>query len=172
MRPDRDGESKPTGGSSPMMHRVLLVEPLYDIGGEELLRRHAEVELLRQPTRAAVVAAAARAHGICARYPNRIDEEVISGAEDLVIIATSGRGTDAVDIEAATRHGVAVANNPGFGRVPVSEHALTMLLALARHVVPHDRMVRPGRGWQDRLRAATAIVDAEGQTLGTAGRRQ
>jgi len=51
----------------------------------------------------------------------------------------------------------------------VSEHALTMLLALARHVVPHDRMTRAGRGWQDRLRADTAIVDVEGQTLGIVG---
>jgi D-3-phosphoglycerate dehydrogenase/microcystin synthetase protein McyI len=152
-----------------MTHRVLLVEPLYDIGGEELLRRHADVELLRRPNRADVIAAASRANGICARYPNRIDEEVIAGAEDLVIIATSGRGTDAVDIEAATRHGVAVANNPGFGRIPVSEHALTMLLALARHLPAHDRMLREGRGWQDRLAGPTAIIDIEGRTLGIVG---
>jgi phosphoglycerate dehydrogenase-like enzyme len=152
-----------------MKPRVLLVEPLYDESGEILLRQHASVELLRKPAREVLVAAAAQAHGISARYPNRLDEEVIGAAKDLVVIAASGRGTDAIDIEAATRHGVAVVNNPGFGRVPVSEHALGLLLGLGRHLFAHDRMTRGGRGWQERLQPGNTIRDLEGGTLGIVG---
>ncbi len=152
-----------------MRPQVLLIDPLYHSCGEELLRAHADVELLRKPQREAVLAAAARAHGICARYPNQVDEPLIAAAGDLVVIVTSGRGTDAVDIEAATRQGVVVANNPGIGRIPVSEHALFLLLALIRHGPAHDRMTRAGRGWQDRLGPGNTIRDLDGGTLGIVG---
>lgn len=149
--------------------RILLVEPLYHSAGEELLRRYADVTVLSKPSRAELIAAARSAHAICPRYPNRIDEDVVTTAMDLVIIATSGRGTDAVDIEAATKHGIIVTNNPHFGRIPVSEHALSLLLALSRHLFEHDRMTRAVRGWQDRMAAHNTIIDLEGRTLGIIG---
>ncbi len=152
-----------------MKPHVLLIDRLYHVCGEELLREHADVTLLRKPPREAALAEAARAHGICARYPNRVDAALIAAALDLVVIATSGRGTDAVDLEAATRQGVAVVNNPGIGRIPVSEHALFLLLALTRHGPAHDAMTRAGRGWRDRLGPGNTIRDLEGGTLGIVG---
>jgi D-3-phosphoglycerate dehydrogenase / 2-oxoglutarate reductase len=149
--------------------KILLLEPLYHPSGEELLCAHAEVTVLRKPAHAEVVAAAASANAICPRYPNRVDRDVIAAARDLVVVSTSGRGTDGVDIEAATEHGVIVTNNPGFGRIPVSEHALSMLLALSRHLFEHDRMTRTARGWQDRMQAHNTIIDLEGRTLGIVG---
>lgn len=152
-----------------MRHHVLLIDPLYHPGGEALLREHAEVELLLRPERPAVLAAARTAHAICGRYPNKVDAEVIAAAEDLLVICSSGRGTDAIDIEAATAHGVSVVNNPGFGKVPVSEHALFMMLSLSRHGAAHDAMTRAGTGWSDRLGPANTIRDLEGGTLGIVG---
>jgi D-3-phosphoglycerate dehydrogenase len=152
-----------------MKHRVLLLDPLYDTCGEDLLRQHADVKVLCKPPRELVLSAAATSHGICGRYPNRVDKEVIAAAKDLVVIASSGRGTDAIDVEAATRHGVAVVNCPGFGRIPVSEHAVSLLLSLSRHLFSHDRMTRDGRGWQDRLQPSNTIIDLEGSTLGIVG---
>lgn len=152
-----------------MLHKVLLIDPLYHPGGEAHLREHAEVELLLRPERAAVLAAARRAHGICGRYPNKVDAEVIAAAEDLLVICSSGRGTDAIDIEAATERGVSVVNNPGFGKVPVSEHALFMMMSLSRHGFEHDAMVRTGSGWSDRLAEGNTIRDLEGSTLGIVG---
>lgn len=155
--------------SPSVRHRVLLIDPLYHPGGEALLREHAEVELLVLPERAAVLAAARRAHGICGRYPNKVDAEVIAAATDLLVICTSGRGTDAVDIAAATAHGVSVVNNPGFGKVPVSEHAMFMMMSLSRHGAAHDALTRSGRGWSDRLGPKNTIRDLEGSTLGIVG---
>lgn len=152
-----------------MRHKVLLIDPLYHPGGEAHLREHADVELLIRPERAAVLAAACGAHGICGRYPNKVDAEVIAAAEDLLVICSSGRGTDAIDIEAATERGVSVVNNPGFGKVPVSEHALFMMMSLSRHGFEHDAMTRAGTGWSDRLGDGNTIWDLEGSTLGIVG---
>lgn len=152
-----------------MRHKVLLIDPLYHPGGEAHLRERADVELLIRPERADVLAAARGAHGICGRYPNKVDAEVIAAAEDLLVICSSGRGTDAIDIEAATERGVSVVNNPGFGKVPVSEHALFMMMSLSRHGMAHDAMTRAGTGWSDRLGADNTIRDLESSTLGIVG---
>lgn len=152
-----------------MRHNVLLIDPLYDQGGEAHLREHAAIELLIRPEREAVLAAAKSAHGICGRYPNKVDAEVIAAAEDLLVICTSGRGTDAVDIAAATERGVSVVNNPGFGKVPVSEHALFMMMSLSRHGAAHDALTREGRGWSDRLGPTNTIRDLQGGVLGIVG---
>jgi phosphoglycerate dehydrogenase-like enzyme len=150
-------------------HRVVLIDHLYHPSGEALLAEHADVTLLEKPERADVLAAVRGAHGICGRYPNRVDAEVIAAAEDLLVICSSGRGTDAIDIEAATERGVTVVNNPGFGKVPVSEHAMFMLMALSRHGMEHDAMTRQGRGWTDRLGAGNTIRDLDRCTLGIVG---
>jgi len=64
-----------------MRHKVLLIDPLYHPGGEAHLREHAEVELLVRPEHDAVLAAARGAHGICGRYPNKVDAAVIAAAD-------------------------------------------------------------------------------------------
>ena len=152
-----------------LRHRVLLIDPLYHSSGEARLREHAQVDLLVRPDHDAVLDAARTAHGICARYPNKVDAEVIAAAEDLLVICSSGRGTDAIDIDAASEHGVTVVNNPGFGKIPVSEHTLFMLLSLSRFGAEHDAMTRAGRGWSDRLAGNNTIRDLHGATLGIVG---
>ncbi len=152
------------------MHpKVLLIGHLYHPDGEAHLAARADLAVLPAPTREELLEAAKTAHAISPRYPNRADAEVIAAAEDLVIIHTSGRGTDAVDVEAATRHGVIVCNNPGFGRIPVSEHALFMLLGLSRHGREHDAIMRAGRGWEDRLQKHNIIRDLQGGVIGIIG---
>ncbi len=147
---------------------VVLAEPMYHPAGEALLRRQCEVEVLHSPTPAQLAAAAAQAHAIAARYPQRVDETMLAAARHVVVVACSGRGTDAVDIVAATRHGVAVVNNPGFGTRPVSEAAMALMLALAKRVIPSDRWMRQGEGWKHRT-AFGDFMELHGKTLGIVG---
>ncbi|MBI3372557.1 MAG: hydroxyacid dehydrogenase [Betaproteobacteria bacterium] len=147
---------------------VLLAEPMYHAAGEELLRAHCEVRVLHSPDAASIAAAAAGAHALIARYPHRVDDALFDAAPGLVIVACSGRGTDAIDIPAATRHGVAVVNNPGFGMRPVSEAAIALMLTLARRVFPMDAWMRRGEGWQHRSNFAD-FMELEGKTLGIVG---
>lgn len=147
--------------------RVVLIEPLYDPAGQELLARHTEVQVLHQPTPDAIREAVREAAGVVVRYPARLRGETIREGRDLLVISTSGRGTDAVDIQAATEGGVAVVNNPGLGTVPVSEHTVALLLDLAKQITCSDIRARRGEGWAEGHRSTRFHL--EGRTLGIIG---
>src|SRR5438128_1533561 len=61
---------------------------------------------------------------------------VLEARPELRIIARQGVGFDAVDLKAATDHGIAVATAPGTNHDAVAEHAFTLLLALAKGLIP------------------------------------
>lgn len=147
---------------------VVLAERLYHPAGEALLERHARVRVLESPTPAAIAGACADAHALIARYPHRVDAALLDAAPGLVIVACSGRGTDAVDVAAASERGVAVVNNPGFGRRPVSETAIAMILALAKRLLASDAWMRRGEGWRHRS-DFSEFLELEGRTLGVVG---
>jgi phosphoglycerate dehydrogenase-like enzyme len=86
----------------------------------------------------------------------------------LKFIALSRTGYDDVDLDAATRHDVAVANTPGYANEAVAEHVFAMLLAFLRKVREADDAVRSGKfectAWQGR--------ELAGKTLGVIGTGQ
>jgi phosphoglycerate dehydrogenase-like enzyme len=88
---------------------------------------------------------------------------VIESAKDLRVIARAGVGYDAVDIAAATEHGVAVTITPGTNHETVAEHVFALLLALAKEVVRQDAHTKAGR-WR---REQTLAV--RNRTLGIVG---
>lgn len=81
----------------------------------------------------------------------------------LKIVARAGVGYDAVDVQAATDHGVAVAIAPGTNQDSVAEHCFMLLLALSRHLINQHNPIRDGK-WP---RAANLPV--RGKTLGLVG---
>src|SRR5574342_940883 len=91
---------------------VVLLGRMYHPEGEQLLAREVRLEILEQPTLEQTAAALRGAAGAFVRYPNRLPASALEGAARLRVISTSGRGTDAVDIAAATARGIAVVNNP------------------------------------------------------------
>ncbi len=77
-----------------------------------------------------------------------LNERVLSVAPHLKIIAKHGAGVDSVDIAAATRRGIAVMVANGANADAVAEHALALMLSLARELPRFDRDVRSG-AWRD-----------------------
>ncbi|MFT4219657.1 MAG: phosphoglycerate dehydrogenase [Microbacterium sp.] len=73
-----------------------------------------------------------------------VTAEHLAAAPRLRIVARYGVGVEAVDIEAATRRGVWVANTPGANADAVADHAVGLMLAALRHTVDGDRRVRRG----------------------------
>jgi D-3-phosphoglycerate dehydrogenase len=82
------------------------------------------------------------------------------------VVARYGTGYDTVDVAAATDRGIVVANVVGFGVHEVAEHAVALLLAGARRIVAHDRLVRAG-AWD--IAQQDAIHRITGSTLGLVG---
>ncbi|MFQ6022206.1 MAG: hydroxyacid dehydrogenase [Acidiferrobacterales bacterium] len=147
--------------------RVLLIGSMYDPAGEELLARHTQVEVLGNASEAAIRDEVRTAFAAFVRYPSRLGGDAIRTAADLLVISTSGRGTDAVDIEAATTQGIAVVNNPGLGSVPVSEHTMGLMLSLAKRFTHTHGELRRAKGWGESH--AWTRIELQGRTLGVIG---
>jgi len=88
---------------------------------------------------------------------------VIESSPGLRVIARAGVGYDAVDVAAATEHGIAVTITPGTNQDTVAEHTFALILGLAKKVVAGDRTVRSG-SW-----AREPSLPLRGRTLGIAG---
>jgi D-3-phosphoglycerate dehydrogenase len=95
-----------------------------------------------------------------------LDADVLRACPRLRFISFLGIGyASYIDVEAATRQGILVANTPDYGATSVAEHTLAMMLALTRHVVAGDRSLRAGRWEPGRLIG----MEMRGKTLGVVG---
>ncbi|MBD7995967.1 C-terminal binding protein [Arthrobacter sp. Sa2CUA1] len=103
----------------------------------------AELTLAQCHTEDEVIAAAQDADGIVVQYAP-ITERVLAALPRLKAVGRYGVGVDTVDVDAATRHGVAVCNVPDYGTEDVSDHALALALSLARGIAQLDRNLRSG----------------------------
>jgi phosphoglycerate dehydrogenase-like enzyme len=96
----------------------------------------------------------------------RITRAVLAALPRCRVVVRYGVGTDTVDVDAATEHGVAVCNVPDYGVEEVSDHALALLLALGRRIVTLDRAVRGG-DWS--LASSPDVRRLRGRVLGLVG---
>lgn len=136
----------------------------------------AAVELLRQApgftvtapggmARADVLAAIPSADALIIRSATTADAELLAAAPRLKVVARAGVGVDNVDLPSATRQGIVVMNTPDGNTIATAEHALGLLLALARHIPDSEISMRGGR-WD---RKAFMGVELRGKTLGIIG---
>ena len=149
------------------MPRILLVNHLYHSDGEHLLRESAEVVVADSDSLAALAPHLAGCDAIMARTPARVSAEVIAAAPRLRVVSTSGFGTDNIDIPAATAAGVLVVNNPGSAENSVAEHAVALILALAKKLTWSDGAVRSLKPWD--FRGGFDAIELRGRTLGVVG---
>jgi phosphoglycerate dehydrogenase-like enzyme len=94
------------------------------------------------------------------------DEDVLAGLPNLKVIARSGIGVDAIDLDAATRRGVLVTNTPDAPTVSTAEHTIALMMAVAKSL----------NSAAERLRSATGnyiadhhAMELDGRTLGLVG---
>jgi D-3-phosphoglycerate dehydrogenase len=99
-------------------------------------------------------------------YAGPITADVMAQMPKCKIIARYGIGVDTIDVEAATRAGIIVTNNPTYCIEEVAEHTMALVLACARKVVFYDRMVRAGR-WE--VPPGKPMFRLVGRTLGLVG---
>ncbi|MGH9161263.1 MAG: C-terminal binding protein, partial [Vicinamibacteraceae bacterium] len=95
-----------------------------------------------------------------------VTEKVIRAAENCVSIGRYGIGLDNIDVDCATRLGIVVTNVPAYCVEEVSEHALALLLTLARKTAVYDRSIKAG---MYNLQAGGPLYRVRGKTLGIVG---
>jgi glyoxylate reductase len=116
-----------------------------------------------------LVEAPAGADGVVAMLTRRVDDDFLDAAgERLRIVANYGVGVDNIDLDAARRRGVVVANTPDVLTHAAAELTIALILALLRRVVEGDRFVRSGEPWRFSLEFMLG-EGLDGKMLGVVG---
>jgi D-3-phosphoglycerate dehydrogenase len=141
--------------------RVLVREPIAD-AGIELLRSRFDVDVDLDSDLAERIG---DYDAIVIRSATKLDAALIERAEKLRVIGRAGVGVDNVDVDAATRRGIVVANAPDSTVIAAAEHTLGLLVALSRNIPQAHAELKQGR-WE---RSAFSGVELAGKTLGVLG---
>jgi D-3-phosphoglycerate dehydrogenase len=103
--------------------------------------------------------------GLAIRSASKITEKIISNAKNLKVIGRAGIGVDNVDIPAATKKGIIVMNTPFGNSITTAEHAISLLLSLARQIPEADASTRAGKWEKNRFMG----VEVTNKVLGLIG---
>ena len=112
-----------------------------------------------------LVSALADADALIVRSAVEVNAGILRGAGKLRVIGRAGVGVDNIDLEAATKAGIAVMNTPGANAVAVAEHTLALMLGLARQLTRADSTTRAGK-WEKKSLQGSEL---RGKTLGIIG---
>src|SRR5437588_4106320 len=129
------------------MPRVLISDKLEAPGLDLLRQAGVELDERHGLTGPALQDALRNADGVIVRSGTRLTAELLADPGRLRAIARAGVGVDNIDVPAATRRGIVVMNTPGGNTVSTAEHAVALLLALARQLPAADASLRAGR-WE------------------------
>ncbi len=103
--------------------------------------------------------------GLAIRSATKVTEKVIGAAKKLRVIGRAGIGVDNVDIPAATKKGIIVMNTPFGNSITTAEHAISLMLSLARQIPEADISTRAGKWEKNRFMG----VEVFNKTLGIIG---
>ena len=143
---------------------VLIAEELSP-AGIAALGDDFEVREVDGTDRPALLAALADADAVIVRSATQIDAEALAAAGRLKVVARAGIGLDNVDVPAATSRGVMVVNAPQSNIVSAAEHAIALLLAAMRNVVPAAAALKQGQ-WK---RSKYTGIELTEKTVGVVG---
>lgn len=147
------------------MSRIVVAEELAERGLAKMRAAGHDVDVLTGLDPGALREAMRGAHALVVRSATTVDDALLGAAPDLVVVGRAGVGLDNIDIEAATRRGVMVANAPESNVVSAAEHTMAMLLSLARNIPQAHAALVDGR-WE---RSRWEGVELFDKVLGVAG---
>ena len=153
--------TRPFPPGMPDRPRVLVREPIAE-AGVELLRSRFDVDVDGDSDLAETIAGY---DAIVIRSATQMTEEVIARADRLKVIGRAGVGVDNVDVDAATRRGIVVANAPDSTVVSAAEQTIGLLVALARNIPQAHAALKQGT-WE---RSRWGGIELAGKTLGVLG---
>jgi D-3-phosphoglycerate dehydrogenase len=145
--------------------KVLVTDPIADAGIETFREAGHEVQTAYDLTETALREAVADADALVVRSGTDVNQSLFEAAPTLQIVGRAGIGVDNIDIEAATDHGVIVANAPQGNVRAAAEHAVAMAFATARSIPEAHQRLRDGE-WAKSDLLGTELND---KTLGVVG---
>ena len=144
------------------MTRVLVAENIGESGVELLRREGFDVDV---GVNGDIAERIGDYDGLIVRSATKVTAELIEKAPNLKVIGRAGVGVDNVDVEAATKRGIIVANAPQSNVVTAAEHTVALLLALARNIPQAHASLTSGK-WERSKFSGVELMD---KTLGILG---
>jgi len=144
------------------LSKVLVREPIAEAGIRLLRERGFEVDLDGDSDLAETIGSY---DAIVIRSATQLTADLIERAERLKVIGRAGVGIDNVDVDAATRRGIVVANAPESTVISAAEHTIGLLVALTRNIPQAHAALKQGR-WERKKYGGVELAD---KTLGVLG---
>ena len=147
------------------MPKVLISDKLSPLAAEVFRNRGIEVDEAPGLDAEMLLERIVDCDGLAIRSATKVAAEVLAAAKQLRVVGRAGIGVDNVDVPAATANGVVVMNTPFGNSVTTAEHAVAMMMALARRIPQADASTRSGKWEKSRFMG----VELAGKTLGLIG---
>ena len=150
-----------------MAPRVLVSDKLSETAVQIFRDRGVHVDYLPDlgKDKDALLAAIPQYDGLAIRSATKVTPKIIAAASNLKVIGRAGIGVDNVDIPAATSRGIVVMNTPFGNAITTAEHAISMMMALARQIPEANASTHAGKWEKNRFMG----VELFNKTLGVIG---
>jgi D-3-phosphoglycerate dehydrogenase len=147
------------------MPRVLISDELSPRAVEIFKERGVEVTMNTSLTPDQLKQEIGKYDGLAVRSATKVTKAVLEAAKNLKVVGRAGIGVDNIDIPAATARGVVVMNTPYGNSITTAEHAIALMMALARELPAADRSTQAGKWEKSRFMG----VELTAKTLGVIG---
>lgn len=150
-----------------MAPRVLISDKLSESAIQIFRNRGVKVDFLPELGRdkRALAEVIDRFDGLAIRSATKVTSKLLRRADRLGVIGRAGIGVDNVDVAAASRKGIIVMNTPFGNSITTAEHAVAMMMALARQIPQASESTRSGKWEKSRFMG----IELAGKTLGIVG---
>jgi D-3-phosphoglycerate dehydrogenase len=147
------------------MPKVLIADKMSDSAVEVFHQRGVETEVATGLSAEELKQKLAGFDGLAVRSATKVTRDVLEAAGDLRVIGRAGVGVDNIDTDAATARGVVVMNTPGGNSTTTAEHAVSLMLAMARRIPQADASTKAGKWEKSKFQG----VEVTNKTLGLIG---
>ena len=147
------------------MAKVLISDKMSPRAAEIFRERGIEVDVKPGMDAEELKACIGEYDGLAVRSATKAKVEIIEAGTNLKVIGRAGIGVDNIDIAAATQRGIVVMNTPFGNSITTAEHAISLMLALARHIPQANASTHQGKWEKSRFMG----VELMGKTLGIIG---
>lgn len=147
------------------MPKVLISDKMSPLAAQIFKERGVDVDVKPGMTKEELIEVIGDYDGLAIRSSTKVTPNILAAAKNLKVIGRAGIGVDNVDIAAATDAGVVVMNTPFGNSITTAEHAIAMMMALARQIPQANASTHQGK-WE---KSKFMGVELTGKTLGLIG---
>ena len=147
------------------MPKVLISDKMSPLAEQTFKEQGVEVDYKPGLTKEELIEIIGEYDGLAIRSSTKVTPNVLKAATNLKVVGRAGIGVDNIDVPAATDAGVVVMNTPFGNSITTAEHAIALMMALARQIPQANESTHAGK-WE---KSKFMGVELTGKTLGLIG---